>query len=132
MKKQVRLLILLLSLFIGGFNCVSQNFSNLVDSAFLKLEQQPPMEKLYLHLDRPSYSSGSTIWFKGYLLTATGHAPFAWSKFIYVELFDKTESLVTRKKIKQLKKGKKKIFIMLTFRQKSASKVFGLGSLRQS
>jgi len=80
----------------------SQDFEDPITSGFLKMQERPPMEKLYLHLDKTTYSSGSTIWFKGYLVTATGHAPFAWSRFIYVELFDQSEKLVTRQKIKQL------------------------------
>ena len=78
-----------------------QDSANTINAAFQKMQERPPMEKLYLHLDKAAYSSGSTIWFKGYLVTATGHAPLAWSRFIYVELFDQSEKLVARKKIKQ-------------------------------
>ncbi len=78
-----------------------QDIGSVINSEFLKMGKRPPMEKLYLHLDKATYSSGSTVWFKGYLVTVTGHAPLAWSRFIYVELFDKSEKLIARKKIKQ-------------------------------
>lgn len=83
------------------FQVFAQEVNNHIDSAFLKLQARPPLEKLYLHLDKASYNAGTTIWFSGYLLTATGHVPLAWSKFIYVELFDKADSLVYRKKVKE-------------------------------
>lgn len=82
-------------------NSFSQNITNEIDAAFLQLQLRPPMEKLYLHTDRSTYISSDDIWFKGYLVTATNHAPVAWSKFIYVELFDKSDSLISRKKIKE-------------------------------
>lgn len=79
----------------------AQDFTPSIDSAFAKLQTRPPMEKLYLQLDKSTYNSGGTIWFKGYLLTATGHLPLAWSKFIYVELYNSSDSVVYRKKIKE-------------------------------
>jgi len=79
----------------------TQDLAGTIDTAFMKLQARPPIEKLYLQLDKPRYHSGGTIWFNGYLVTATGHTPFAWSKFIYVELFDKSDSLICRKKIKE-------------------------------
>jgi len=79
----------------------SQDISLSVDSVFASFKKRPPMEKLYLHTDRNTYSTGGTIWFKGYLVTATGNQPAAISNFIYVELFDQADSLVCRKKIKK-------------------------------
>lgn len=101
MKNHLKQFLFFLSFLFLIFNAKSQDFSTVVDSAFLKLNERPPLEKLYLHLDRSHYSSGSTIWFKGYLRAATGLTPFAWSNFIYVELFDKSETLISRTKIKQ-------------------------------
>ncbi len=59
------------------------------------------MEKLYVHLDKSTYASGSTIWLKAYLVTVTEHMPLGSSQFVYVELFDKTETLISRIKIKR-------------------------------
>ncbi len=88
-------------LFFLGFYAQSQDFPARVDSAFLKLNERPPLEKLYLHVDRSTYSSGSTIWFRAYLCAATSLVPQAWSNFVYVELFDQSGTLITRKKIKR-------------------------------
>ena len=58
-------------------------------------------EKLYLQTDKPYYSAGENIWFKSYLVNATTHAPNTQSKFIYVELIDKSDSIFQRIKIKK-------------------------------
>lgn len=94
--------IILFSLLFFNSRSYSQDSEDVISSAFLKMQERPPMEKLYLHFDKFTYSSGSKIWFKAYLVTATGHAPLAWSRFIYVELFDKSEKLIARQKINQL------------------------------
>ena len=58
-------------------------------------------EKLYLQTDKPYYSAGENIWFKSYLVNATTHSPNTQSKFIYVELIDKSDSVFQRIKIKK-------------------------------
>lgn len=45
-----------------------------------------PVEKLYLHLDRSSYFSGETIWFKGYFMSL--FLPSTANSVMYVELLD--------------------------------------------
>ncbi|MFR9523449.1 MAG: hypothetical protein SNH94_02625 [Rikenellaceae bacterium] len=58
-------------------------------------------EKLYLQLDKPYYSAGEQIWFKGYLLNAITHGPLKFSNFIYVELIKGEKELVSRVKVKR-------------------------------
>ncbi len=58
-------------------------------------------EKLYLQTDKPYYSSGDTIWCKGYLRNAITHKSLDNSNFIYVELIDKYSKLVSRVKVKR-------------------------------
>lgn len=58
-------------------------------------------EKLYLQLDKPYYSSGDKIWFKGYLRNAITHAPLERSNFIYVELVSPKDELLSRVKIQR-------------------------------
>lgn len=101
MPKTVRFF-LLIFIFTGCFNSsFSQDLSASIDSSFQSFAKRPPMEKLYLHLDRDRYATGGTIWFRGYLVRANGNIPDVLSNFIYVELFDKADSLVSRTKIKK-------------------------------
>lgn len=57
-----------------------------------------PQEKLYLHIDKPYYAAGDSIWFKGYLNDAHSHLPASKSNFIYIELIDKANKIISRKK----------------------------------
>lgn len=68
---------------------------------FFKTLQTAPQEKLYLHIDKPYYAAGDSIWFKGYLVNATTHTGNLPGNFIYVELIDRKDSIVYRKKIKR-------------------------------
>jgi hypothetical protein len=68
---------------------------------FFSYQQKMMQEKLYLHLDKPTYAAGDTIWFRGYLLNAVTHSFLVKSNFIYVELYNQGDSLLQRKKIKR-------------------------------
>lgn len=57
-------------------------------------------EKLYLQLDKPYYSAGENIWFKGYLVNAVTLAPMRQSRYIYVELIDRNNTVQQRIKIR--------------------------------
>ncbi len=55
-----------------------------------------PAEKVYLHTDKPYYNIGDTLWFKSYLLNATGFTPSKLSGLLYVELDKDTAGMVRR------------------------------------
>lgn len=63
--------------------------------------QQIPVEKLYLHIDKPYYSAGENIWYSGYLVNAISLQPNALSKFIFVELINQSDSIIHRYKIRE-------------------------------
>jgi hypothetical protein len=52
-----------------------------------------PLEKVYLHFDKPYYALGDTIWFKAYL-TIDHHQPSPLSKIIYINILGPRDSLV--------------------------------------
>jgi TonB-dependent SusC/RagA subfamily outer membrane receptor len=47
-----------------------------------------PQEKGYLHLDRPYYTAGETIWLKGTVVDAATHTADSLSRVLYVDLVD--------------------------------------------
>ncbi|MCQ6957897.1 carboxypeptidase regulatory-like domain-containing protein [Mucilaginibacter aquariorum] len=51
-----------------------------------------PIEKVYLHLDKPYYAAGDTIWFKAYV-TLDKHQPSSLSNIVYVDIANQ-DSLV--------------------------------------
>ena len=64
---------------------------------FQKLNTSLPEEKIYLHLDRPNYMQGDTIWFKAYSWFGYDQLPDTVSGLLYVDLFN-PEGTVTQKK----------------------------------
>jgi len=61
--------------------------------------RQAPVEKLFVHLDQPTYSAGETIWLKAYAVEGTGHRPLALSRVAYVEVLDATQKPVAQASI---------------------------------
>lgn len=68
---------------------------------FFKTLETAQQEKIHLHLDKPYYAAGDSIWFKGYLVSATTHFPNMPDNFIYVELINQQDTIVFRSKIKR-------------------------------
>jgi len=57
-------------------------------SAIASAHDKFPVEKLYLQLDKPYYTIGDTIHFKGYLVDGNFLSPSKKSGLIYVELYN--------------------------------------------
>ena len=64
-----------------------------------------PQEKAYLHLDKPYYAAGETVWFKAYVVEADTYLPDTLSVPLYVELIDNLIGRVIEKKILKLEDG---------------------------
>lgn len=82
-------------------NNIAPDFAEVITSRFSKQWLNTPQEKVYLQTDKPYYSAGEEIWFKGYLVNATTLEPTAYSQFMYVELINKLDSVFYRVKIKK-------------------------------
>ncbi len=78
-----------------------QGFEEKTENRFEKQINLFAQEKLYLHFDKPYYSAGERIWIKGYLTDAATHSLQSMSRFIYVELINKSDSVLQRIKIKR-------------------------------
>ncbi len=57
-------------------------------------------EKAYLHLDRPAYGTGETIWFSAYVVDALRHQPDTLSKVLHVELLSPQRRVVARRTLR--------------------------------
>ncbi|MCR5887440.1 hypothetical protein LRS06_06520 [Hymenobacter sp. J193] len=66
---------------------------------FAHYSQQTPAEKLFLHLDRPSYVSGESMWFKVYAVEGSSHRPLPVSSVAYVEVLDPVQKPVLQAKV---------------------------------
>ena len=54
-------------------------------SSFVKFH---PIEKAYLHFDKPYYAAGDTVYFKGYIMQGERHNPSVLSGVLYVDLIN--------------------------------------------
>ena len=62
-------------------------------------DRRGPHEKLFLHLDRPVYLSGETMWFKVYAVDGTYARPLALSSAAYVEVLNTANQPVLQGKV---------------------------------
>ena len=97
------LLELFLSISFLSFSSNPQTatFKQTIAKRFVKQWVSMPQEKVYLQTDKPYYSAGEKIWFKGYVVNAATNLPNTLSQFIYVELIDKSSAVISRIKIKK-------------------------------
>lgn len=56
-------------------------------------------EKLYLRTDKESCLLGDTIWFTAYLTSAVTNLPVDYSRFMYIDIVDRSDSVFHREKI---------------------------------
>lgn len=77
--------------FLLPLSCFAQTDSMVSKNIFTKLERYSAnhvVEKVYLHLDKPYYAAGDTIYFKAYLTLGNQHVLSARSGVLHVELID--------------------------------------------
>ncbi|WP_345055655.1 TonB-dependent receptor plug domain-containing protein [Hymenobacter glaciei] len=67
--------------------------------------QTARQEKAYLHLDRPVYGTGETIWFSAYVVDAAQHQPDSLSQVLHVDLVSPEKRVVARRTLR-LKGGR--------------------------
>ncbi|MDR6944539.1 carboxypeptidase-like regulatory domain-containing protein [Mucilaginibacter pocheonensis] len=58
-----------------------------------KFQSSYPIEKVYLHMDKPYYAVGDTIWFKAYV-TVEKHQPSGLSGVVYVDVINSQDSVM--------------------------------------
>ncbi|MES2829434.1 MAG: carboxypeptidase regulatory-like domain-containing protein [Bacteroidota bacterium] len=58
-----------------------------------------PVEKVYLHMDKPYYALGDTIWFKAYVTIGSHHQLSALSGALYVDLINEKDSILRTLKL---------------------------------
>ena len=89
----------LIALFSFSGKQETPDFSSLVYERFYSFLDNFREEKVYLQTDKPYYSAGEIIWLKGYLVNAATMKPESFSGFIYVELTNRDDSIISRVKI---------------------------------
>jgi hypothetical protein len=67
-----------------------------IGTALDSLRKRLPVEKVYLHTDKPFYNIGDTLWFKGYVMDGASLSASKLSGLLYVELDDDSSEVVRR------------------------------------
>lgn len=98
-----RILFTIISLIcIAQFNAFAQDADSIalakIISKTKKLSEEQPVEKVYLHFDKPYYAVADTMWFKAYV-TIEQNIPTPLSKIVYVDVYTSTDSLVQTLKL---------------------------------
>ncbi|MDB5159083.1 MAG: hypothetical protein JWR50_3790, partial [Mucilaginibacter sp.] len=74
----------------------ADNSLSLITRPIDSLNKRLPVEKVYLHTDKPYYNIGDTLWFKSYLLDGATLTPSKLSKLLYVDIIDDTVVVARR------------------------------------
>jgi len=82
----------------------NQSYNSIQDSISKQI-QIFPQEKIHLHTDRDYYIPGEKIWFKAYLTNAITHQFPTYSRYVYVELINWNDSLISRVMIRPDENG---------------------------
>lgn len=98
MRNLYRVLLLLGGVVVLAFR-EGEGFEGKVVEFYRLFVGKFPHEKLYVHTDREAYEVGDTVWFRVYGVHALTNVPGVPSRFVYVDLVDKRDSLVRRVKV---------------------------------
>ena len=90
---------LLLGLLTAGAAHAQTDSLGTMTRRFSRYQQQALPEKLFLHLDRPLYLSGETMWLKAYAVDGTSGQPLPLSTVAYVEVLNQKRQPVLQGKI---------------------------------
>jgi TonB-dependent SusC/RagA subfamily outer membrane receptor len=95
LSKKIRLFIALIAAVSGlifiSFTTISTRSNDPSDDVATRLAEwyeKYPQEKVYLHLDKQTYTAGENIWFRAYFVDATSHRPSTHSNILIVELIN--------------------------------------------
>ncbi|MDF2158751.1 TonB-dependent receptor plug domain-containing protein [Algoriphagus sp. CAU 1675] len=93
----------------------AQDLAQKIQSYFAKNQQEFPVEKVFLHLDKQTYTLGEDLWFSAYLVAGSEQIPSPLSQTLYVGLFDGDGLLLEQKSILVEKGRGKGDFILPAF-----------------
>ena len=91
----ITLLYSLLPTILSGQTATETTFHEVEENLMAQFEAYP-QEKIHLHTDRDFYVPGEKIWFKAYVTDAATHQYPTYSRYVYAELIDSRDSLVSR------------------------------------
>lgn len=104
MKNTTKGLLSTILFFYTLFSIAQNPYLSISDSIEQKFRTQLsafPQEKLYVQIDKPYYITGEDIWFRVHLVDALLNVPDTTSRYVYAELINPLDSVISRLKIRQ-------------------------------
>jgi hypothetical protein len=99
----------------GIYTFAQQPALDSLKTKFDRYRKKGFQEKIYLHIDRPGYLTGETMWFKIYLTDGAFHKPSGLSDVAYIEVLDNEAQPVLQTKVSLADgKGNGSLFIPAT------------------
>ncbi|MCF2445067.1 TonB-dependent receptor plug domain-containing protein [Dyadobacter sp. CY345] len=90
-----------LALALVSYKWAEDDFSKLIVSRLQEYRKIFPQEKAFLHIDKPYYVAGDTLWFGAYLAEGSVHFADSASRVLYVDLIEKrTGKNISLKRVK--------------------------------
>jgi TonB-dependent SusC/RagA subfamily outer membrane receptor len=104
--RAIQTLLFSLSFLLFSISALAQEGLPTQIQAYLKSSQDEfPVEKAYLHLDKFTYTLGEDLWFSAYVVAGGAQLPSPMSKTLYVDLFD-GDGLKLAQKVVSLENGR--------------------------
>ncbi len=97
--KKIPLLILLSSLCLAFTLGDNSGLKILILNRLNEYTKENFPEKIYIHTDKPYYTSGESIWFSAYLLNGVNHTKSTKSSVLYIELINEQDEVVIEHKL---------------------------------
>ncbi len=99
----------------GIYTFAQQSALDSLKVKFDRYRKKGFQEKIYVHIDRPGYLTGETMWFKIYLTDGAFHKPSVLSDVAYIEVLDGAAQPVLQTKVALADgKGNGSLFIPAT------------------
>jgi hypothetical protein len=99
MKKLLNFLIIILISILSAFTFYKLDLTEKILTKLDSFRQSTPQEKIYLHLDKPYYMAGDTLWLKGYLFDGITHDIDSMSRVLYVDLINPIQGKIIASRI---------------------------------
>ncbi len=93
----MKLILAVLCCLLFPFAAFCQSVEDFIQNAD-SLEASIPVEKVHLHLDRPYYAAGQTIWLKAYVVDGANR-PSMLSNILYVDLIGEHDRIIKALKL---------------------------------
>ncbi|MEP2773223.1 MAG: hypothetical protein ABJH05_13820 [Fulvivirga sp.] len=77
---------------------LKDNASDKLITKIIQYFQERPLEKIYVHLDKPFYAVGDEIWYSAYIQSYQSNSPSELSEIFHLELVDSTGNTVYKQK----------------------------------